>query len=347
MARTLLVLLASLTFACTTVRVMPPAPSVEVSGQWIGTWRAMDVTNVMREGQLTIDLMQDGSRGRGRMTWIDSGVTDVPHSARLAGAMGVPIVFAVTGSTIVLRHEAGARELAMTMTVQGDEIAGSVETASRVEVRATRLTRLGGATTTERLGRLELDATRERTRVGGIETRLTQLATDVQTVRAVADDAAGTAQRALVMAGESTTKTETTAALEDLERRVREASNGHATNGRHGERALLHTLDVRFAFNKADVDDAGMTALIDVIELLKENPELTAELEGYADAVGSADYNVRLSQRRVDAVYRYLAQRGVPLERMHVVGLGPLPDKDAEARAKNRRVTLKLMMAED
>jgi len=347
MARTLLVLLASLSFACTTVRVVPAPPSAEVSGQWIGTWRAMDVTNVVREGQITIDLVQDGSRGRGRMMWIDAGVTDVPHSARLAGAMGVPIVFAVTGSTIVVRHEAGARELAMNFTVQGDELAGSVDTASRVEVRATRQTRLGGATTTERLGRLELDATRERTRVGSIDTRVTQLATDIQAVRATADDAAGTAQRALALAGDATTKTETTAKLEDLERRVREASNGHATNGRHGERTVLHALDVRFKFNRAELDDAGATSLVDVIELLKENPEVTAELEGYTDVVGTPDYNVRLSQRRVDAVHRYLAQRGVPLERMHVVGLGPLPDKEAEARAKNRRVTVKLMMSED
>ncbi|HYZ99427.1 MAG TPA: OmpA family protein, partial [Acidimicrobiales bacterium] len=40
------------------------------------------------------------------------------------------------------------------------------------------------------------------------------------------------------------------------------------------------------------------------------------ELEGYADSVGSADYNVRLSQRRVETVHRYLARAGVPLERI-------------------------------
>jgi outer membrane protein OmpA-like peptidoglycan-associated protein len=105
----------------------------------------------------------------------------------------------------------------------------------------------------------------------------------------------------------------------------------------------VHSVDVRFAFDRSELDDAAATALLEVVGLLKENPELGAELEGFADVVGAKTYNVRLSQRRVENVHRYLAQRGVPLERIHVVGYGALPGKAADTRAKNRRVTIKLL----
>lgn len=345
MTRTLLMLaVASLTFACTTIRVMPPAPAVEVSGRWVGTWRAVDHGNAPREGQVDVDLTQDGAHGRGRMVWSDTLITPVPESLRLAGGMGAPIVFTVTGSSMVVRHERSAREFTIHFIVREDEIAGTINGPSPVEVRLTRVWRPTGLTTGERLGRLEADSGRDRERLRDVDTRLTGVSTETR-------GAADLARQALATTGEWATRTgDASSRVEELERRVRETANGgngsgngHATNGK-ADRAVLHTLDVRFGFDKADLDDAGATGLAEVIELLKENPDLSAELEGYADAVGSSEYNVQLSQRRVENVHRYLARRGVPLERLHIVGLGPLPDSAPEARAKNRRVTVKLMV---
>lgn len=113
-------------------------------------------------------------------------------------------------------------------------------------------------------------------------------------------------------------------------------------NNRH-KRDPVETLEVRFAFDKWNLNDAAQTALASLVKELRENPRLTVDLEGYADPVGTYDYNVALSQRRVEAVRRFLVERGIELPRIHSVGLGPitaggLPDE------KKRRVTLRLMV---
>ena len=70
------------------------------------------------------------------------------------------------------------------------------------------------------------------------------------------------------------------------------------------------------------------------------------DLEGYTDPTGSKDYNVALSQRRVEAVRRYFVEQGAEMPRIHSVGLGPLNGgKGQEELAKQRRVTVKLMIA--
>jgi outer membrane protein OmpA-like peptidoglycan-associated protein len=74
------------------------------------------------------------------------------------------------------------------------------------------------------------------------------------------------------------------------------------------------------------------------------------EVQGHTDDVGRRPANVRLSQRRADAVRLYLARRGVSPARLVAKGYGPdepLVRVDPEgmskaelsaARAKNRRV---------
>ncbi|HXH81998.1 MAG TPA: OmpA family protein [Candidatus Tectomicrobia bacterium] len=116
-------------------------------------------------------------------------------------------------------------------------------------------------------------------------------------------------------------------------------------SNRH-KRNLVDSVDVLFGFNRWDLSDGAQTALLQVIKELKENPNLTVELEGYADPRGPRDYNIALSQRRVEAVRRYLIQKGAEMPRIHQVGLGPLDvAKSAEEYAKARRVTVKLMVA--
>ncbi len=340
MTRTLcLLVVASLTMACTTFRVLPQPPAAEVSGRWVGTWRAVDLMNSPREGQIDLDLAQDGGHGRGRMVWTDTAITPIPDSLKLAGAMGSPVVFAITGTSMVLRHERSARDFTIHLLVAEDEITGTLAGPSPIELKLTRIMKPGGVTTGERLGRLESDFGRERERVSALNARVNGLAIDTAAVKTTADEAADLARRAGA--------TDATTRLDEFEKRLREGMNGHGSGNGHSPRSIVHSLDVRFGFDRFELDDKGLTALAEIVELLKENPELSAELEGYADALGSNDYNVRLSQRRVEAVHRYLARRGVPLERIHIVGLGQLPDQTPEERAKNRRVTVKLLVGEN
>jgi outer membrane protein OmpA-like peptidoglycan-associated protein len=112
------------------------------------------------------------------------------------------------------------------------------------------------------------------------------------------------------------------------------------------KRNTVETIHLQFGFDRADLSDAAQTALLAVVKELKDNPNLTVELQGYADPTGPRDYNVALSQRRVEAVRRYLIDKGTELPRITSVGLGALTDK-GEDNAKKRRVTLKLMVQAD
>ena len=113
-------------------------------------------------------------------------------------------------------------------------------------------------------------------------------------------------------------------------------------------RGPAQTVHVQFGFDKADLDDAAQTALLLLTKKLRDNPRLTVELAGYADSVGSRDYNLWLSQKRVKAVRQYLVQRGVEPVRIRSAGVGQLADgRTPEEQAKNRRVTVKLMVPKD
>jgi OOP family OmpA-OmpF porin len=68
-------------------------------------------------------------------------------------------------------------------------------------------------------------------------------------------------------------------------------------------------------------------------------------VEGHTDSTGADAYNQALSERRANAVLKYLVDAGVPAARLSARGFGesePVADNDtAEGRAQNRRVVLR------
>ena len=117
-------------------------------------------------------------------------------------------------------------------------------------------------------------------------------------------------------------------------------------SSRH-KRQPVETVHVQFGFDKWDLTDGAQTALTQIIKDLKTNPNLTVDLEGYTDPVGTPAYNVGLSQRRVEAVRRYFIEQGTEMPRVHSIGLGPLTGKSSEEHVKLRRVTVRLMVNQD
>lgn len=109
------------------------------------------------------------------------------------------------------------------------------------------------------------------------------------------------------------------------------------------KRDLVETLHVQFAFDRSDLSDGAQTALLQVTKELKQNPQLSVDLEGYTDPTGPREYNVGLSQRRVESVRRFLVGNGADLSRIHSVGLGAL-QQGTEKPALQRRVTVRLMI---
>jgi outer membrane protein OmpA-like peptidoglycan-associated protein len=101
---------------------------------------------------------------------------------------------------------------------------------------------------------------------------------------------------------------------------------------------------VHFAFNKAVIREADKPVLDEAVETLKGNPNLSIDVNGYTDSVGSASYNQKLSQRRARAVARYLETKGIPASQLTPQGFGKTnfvaSNKTREGRAQNRRVEL-------
>ena len=99
--------------------------------------------------------------------------------------------------------------------------------------------------------------------------------------------------------------------------------------------------EINFLFDRAVLTD-GYPSLLKLAELLKENPEHRAKLEGHADSRGSEQYNVGLSEKRARTVSDFLTKYGAPASRISVVGRGktaPKVSNDTDAgRWINRRV---------
>ncbi len=102
-----------------------------------------------------------------------------------------------------------------------------------------------------------------------------------------------------------------------------------------------------FDFDKAIVKPQGKQALDDLLNKVQGmNTEVMVTV-GHADAIGSADYNLKLAQRRAEAVKAYMVSKGVDAARVYTEGKGesqPVGDnKTAAGRAQNRRVTVEVV----
>jgi len=119
-----------------------------------------------------------------------------------------------------------------------------------------------------------------------------------------------------------------------------EASALKAALDKDGHVALY----VNFDFNKATLKPDASPVIAQVVKLLKDNPSLKLEIDGYTDNIGSSDYNVRLSGSRAASVVAALVAQGVAADRLHAAGFGPdkpvATNDTEEGRAKNRRVEL-------
>jgi outer membrane protein OmpA-like peptidoglycan-associated protein len=110
-------------------------------------------------------------------------------------------------------------------------------------------------------------------------------------------------------------------------------------------RGLIVSLsDVLFDFNQASLKPGAREKLAKVSGILLAYPTLHMNVEGHTDSVGTDDYNLKLSQRRADAVRDYLTSNGINQANVQAVGLGkdgPVASNDnAAGRQQNRRVEM-------
>ena len=104
---------------------------------------------------------------------------------------------------------------------------------------------------------------------------------------------------------------------------------------------------IQFETGKDVIKKTSNSILDEVVKAMIENPSYNLEINGHTDNVGDAQKNMVLSQKRADAVKKYLTDKTVDAARIKSTGFGstvPVADNATPAgKAKNRRVEFKVV----
>ncbi len=107
---------------------------------------------------------------------------------------------------------------------------------------------------------------------------------------------------------------------------------------------------VHFATAKFRVLPASFKLLNQVVQVLNDFPKMRISIEGHTDNIGGEKANMRLSQRRAEAVRDHLVSKGISPGRLEAVGYGPtkplMSNKTARGKAKNRRTEFRIIALE-
>lgn len=105
--------------------------------------------------------------------------------------------------------------------------------------------------------------------------------------------------------------------------------------------------NIIFEFDKYDLLPQSFVEIDKVYKLMTSNPTIRIKLEGHTDNIGSYDFNLRLSLKRVESVVKYLVEKGINPNRVEFAGYSfscPIASNETpEGRKINRRVVFKII----
>lgn len=179
------------------------------------------------------------------------------------------------------------------------------------------------------VSRVDARVTGVDTRVSQLDSKTTEQINGVKTQVTTVDQKAGRAQ---------TTAEKVGGDVVNLNTNFENRNNFNAST----EKAVL------FKFDSAKLDPKFQADLEEIAGALQQNPNAVVVLEGRTDSRGDSDYNVKLGERRIEAVRRFLAvEKGVPIYKIHEISFGaakPVAEnKSKEGREKNRAVVLTIL----
>jgi len=109
----------------------------------------------------------------------------------------------------------------------------------------------------------------------------------------------------------------------------------------------LLELDIHFISNSAEIPENDLAGLDEIYSRLSKSKDYRIELASHTDDVGNEESNMRLSQRRSDAVKAYLVFKGINESRILAKGYGEKQSKASNdtdlGRASNRRTELRFI----
>lgn len=105
--------------------------------------------------------------------------------------------------------------------------------------------------------------------------------------------------------------------------------------------------DTFFNFDKSTLKTEGKATLDQLVADIANMDVEVIVAVGYTDWIGTEAYNLKLSERRADAVKAYLVSKGIDPQKVYTEGKGkndPIAsNKTAAGRAKNRRVEIEVV----
>jgi len=114
-----------------------------------------------------------------------------------------------------------------------------------------------------------------------------------------------------------------------------------------GANSRMLLMGVNFDFNSNKLKPEAYPILFHTAKMMRQNPNLKIEVQGYTDNIGSEKANKVVSQKRAESVKAYLLARGISADRIKAVGYGEVnsigDNKDAAGRAMNRRIEFKVI----
>lgn len=104
---------------------------------------------------------------------------------------------------------------------------------------------------------------------------------------------------------------------------------------------------INFELGKARLTKDSTPVLDEAVGVLRKYTEFRIEISGHTDNSGRREVNMRLSQKRADAVKHYLVAHGIDEGRITTRGAGPDEPIDSnvtrEGRANNRRIEFRVL----
>ncbi|RTY93714.1 OmpA family protein [Flavobacterium sp. GT3R68] len=104
-------------------------------------------------------------------------------------------------------------------------------------------------------------------------------------------------------------------------------------------------VNIYFDTNSTTPSENSVSSINFLVKYLKANPAARADVIGFADEIGSTEYNNALSARRAESVKNILIAAGIDASRMDIVGNGEdtsVAKESKLARKIVRRVTFKI-----
>ena len=194
-----------------------------------------------------------------------------------------------------------------------------------------------------KIGALEEKQQSDASRLGEIAQGADKRAGEALQNAAAASDQAKQADSKAVQAGQQAGE-----ASQKADAAAKTASQAVAKVDSLGELKLAGSETILFKFGSDNLQP-DETAKLDTLAQKANAKFTTVEVHGFTDPVGDKSYNMQLSQRRAEAVVRYLTTKHqIPLHRIVLLGFGPgtaeaaKEEKPRERNRLSRRVEVRI-----